>query len=83
MAKSLREVIRKPISHKTVYRFIDRKHTDFRAYVITSVALLDAGLERLLKSRMRHTTSSEDAGLFGTFGLLSGVAAKIRIACTF
>jgi DNA-binding MltR family transcriptional regulator len=57
---------------------------DFRSAVITSVALLDVGLERLLRARMRLKFNSDDESrLFGSAGLLGGFSAKIRIAYAF
>lgn len=56
---------------------------ELRTAVITGTALLEVGMERLLKARMRRLTSKEEASIFGPSGSLSGFAAKIRIAYAF
>jgi DNA-binding MltR family transcriptional regulator len=87
VAKSLRHVIRKPVRAKHVYKFIDQQlpksGRDFRSFVITSTALLEVGVERLLRSRMRRLDSDDDNSIFGPIGSLSGFAAKIRLAYAF
>jgi DNA-binding MltR family transcriptional regulator len=86
-SKSLQHLIKKPFRAKHVYKFINdrplKKGTDFRAYVITSTALLEVGLERLIKARMRHLNSDEESAIFGPIGALSGFSSKIRIAYAF
>jgi DNA-binding MltR family transcriptional regulator len=84
-SKSLRQIIKKPVLAKHVYRFIDRSIAaqtshNFRSFVITSTALLEVGLERLLKTRMRRLGSDDENAIFGPIGSLSGFAAKIRLA---
>jgi DNA-binding MltR family transcriptional regulator len=82
-SKSLRDAIKRPISAKTLYRFVDRNHADFRSFVITTVSFLDAGLERLIKTRMRRLSTRDDDTLFGALGVISGFSAKIRLAYGF
>lgn len=87
-AKSLRHLTRQPVTRKVLWGVLDRAiktsdPEDLRAAVITGTALLEVGIERLLKARMRRLTSQEEASLFGPNGSLSGFASKIRIAYAF
>jgi DNA-binding MltR family transcriptional regulator len=84
MAKSLRNITRKPIARKDIWKYLDRwssDTSDFRSLVITAAAFIDAGLEGLIKSRMRRLTPDEDRAIFN--GALSSFAVKVRIAYAF
>jgi DNA-binding MltR family transcriptional regulator len=87
-SKSLRDVIRRPVSRKVLWGTLDRalkteNASDLRSGVITGTALLEVGLERLLKSRMRRLNSDDETALFGPNGALGGFASKIRLAYAF
>lgn len=87
-AKSLRRLIRMPVTAKRLWSTVNlafeaRDPAALRSAVITSAALLDVGLERLIKSRMRRIDTADDASIFGAIGILSGFSAKIRVAYAF
>jgi hypothetical protein len=80
MAKSLRQLIRKPITRRMIDKITQEAFdkTDERSAIIVNVALIDVGLERLLKSRLRRLDREDERALFGPMGSFGGIAAKIR-----
>ena len=89
-SKSLHDLIKRPVTRKvlwgTLSNTIEMGSDDpaaLRSAVITSTALLEVGLEKLIKSRMRRLNSDDEKALFGPAGALSGFSSKIRIAHAF
>jgi hypothetical protein len=87
-SKSLRDLIRKPVTRKVLWGTLERAMktedaTDLRAAVITGTALLEVGLERLLKARMRRLNSDDESAIFGSNGSLGSFSSKIRLAHAF
>jgi DNA-binding MltR family transcriptional regulator len=87
-SKSLRYLIRKPVTRKVLWGTLDLAlksddPAELRSAVITGTALLEVGLERLLKSRMRRLNSDDESAIFGSNGPLGGFASKIRLAFAF
>ena len=82
MAKSLRHIGKKRIPRERNREIISRAidHRDDRVAVITLAALIDVGLERAIKSRMRRLKTDDYNAIFSGTGPLSGLSAKIRVA---
>ncbi len=82
MARSLRHIGKKRIPRERNRQIISRAidHSDDRVAVITLAALIDVGLERAIKSRMRQLKADDYNAIFSGTGPLSGLSAKIRVA---
>jgi hypothetical protein len=82
MAQSLGDLIRRPLSRRVIDEIVfdTSAKGDARTCLLTSIALIEAGLERHLKSRMRRLNSNDERSLFGPRGSFGGVAAKVRSA---
>lgn len=82
MPASLRDLTRKPVSRKVVIKLIERvvKDGDVRTGVLITTALIDKGLERLIKTRMHRLNSQDREAMFGPTGHLGTLPAKIRMA---
>jgi len=80
-SKSLRHVIRKPVRPKDIQRIICQTlEGDLRCGIIRNTAVIERGLERHLRARMRKLTTEDNNALFGPNGALSTMSAKIRMA---
>ena len=81
-AKSLRQIARKSVTRKALLSTLELQlfNDDIRSAVITTTALLDVGLERLLKAHMRRLSSDDNNALFMAVGPLASFSAKIRLA---
>ena len=82
MARSLRHIGKKRIPRERNRELISRAidHRDDRVAVITLASLIDAGLERAIKSRMRRLKLDDYNAIFSGTGPLSGFSARIRVA---
>jgi len=82
MARSLRHIGKKRIPRERNREIISRAidHRDDRFAVITLASLIDVGLERAIKSRMRRLKPDDYNAIFGGTGPLSGFSARIRVA---
>jgi hypothetical protein len=80
--KSLRSLIRKPITRRMIDKITQEAfdETDERSAIIVNVALMEAGLARLIKSRLRKLNKEDENMLFGPRGSFGGFASKIRAA---
>jgi len=80
MAGSLRDITRKrPSGRRTLSIVRSIKDVDDRAAAIVLGSLVDTGLERVLKRRMRELTKSEYQDLFES-GPLSSFSSRLKIA---
>lgn len=82
MATSLRRIGKKRLPRERVRNIIARalENNDDRVSVIVLASLIDVGLERAIKCRMRRLKPAEHDAIFGGAGPLSGLSAKIRMA---
>jgi DNA-binding MltR family transcriptional regulator len=78
--KSLRRLTRRSARYSDVMTAVYETGDDFRSAIITRSALIDVGLERLIKSRMRRLSSDDYNALFTGTAPLAGLSAKIRVA---
>lgn len=80
-SRSLRHVIRKPMSRNDVLdTFTEYQKLDDRSAVIFAAAVIEVGLERLIRARMRKLGSDDYNALFSGTGPLASFSAKTRIA---
>lgn len=80
-SQSLKDLTRRDVSRKVLWRTVEKSlDLDVRSAVIINTALIERGLERLIKSRLRRLSSKDQQAFFGPNGAFSGLASKIRIA---
>ncbi len=82
MTASLRDLTRKPVSRKIIWETVYRtmKEGDIRSGIIVNTALIDKGMERLIKTRLHRLSPQDREAIFGVNGYLCTLPAKIRMA---
>ena len=79
--KSLRRVTRRKVRYDDMMAAVfESDGVDFKSSIILRAALIDVGLERIIKSRMRKLNSDDYNALFTGTAPLAGLSGKIRIA---
>lgn len=80
-SQSLNDLTRRDVSRKVLWHTVEKSmDLDVRSAVIINTALIERGLERLIKSRLRRLNSKDKQAFFGPNGAFASLASKIRIA---